>query len=788
MGAASSRTWRWLEITSCVCCFAIAASSRVALQQLDQSPQQSERQPPIFRAEHNEVEVVVVVRDSKGHVVGGLKPGDFEVRDNGRRQSITTFSVQEATPVEGGEPKGIQSFPSAASTAAVPRRFLALFFDDVHTEPGDFARVQKAAEQFVQESLPAEDRVAIFKASENGEVTFTNDKPKLVATIDALRVHAAGNASTVAQCPRLTNYEAYLIVNQLDPEALTMVAQRLRNCICPPPASQGCPPLENLKVMSEGYAEATWQVQNGSSRQLLAALDLSVHVLGNMPGRRMLLLTSSGFLSGNLDSDVNRLIDNALRRGVVLSALSAKGLYASPPGGNLSEQRLEGTAGVSPKAAKYESFEQATRAEAENEAMTDFAQSTGGKFFNSNNDFLQAFRDLAAPEVSYSLAFSPHPLKHDGKFHNLRVEVKASGHVNVYARKGYFAPSDQKNKIAEAAVPLPQASGGMPAQPASATDDFAKSTLPRPQPETVAESSSSSSIAAKSPSPDALAESSSDLAFLSRASRQVDHYIEAFADLTADETRVMQSFDQDGFPDKRRSMQSALVIYRLRNDPRSVMEYRDVVSIDRHEIKGHVARATKLWQGVAQAHSAQEEVWRLTADGERYDIGMAASGLTMFEGLPLRSLCAGDFTFREARHAVANGRPVRVFAYQQIRPCGLMIYHFGLPAQFAGIPLLHAGELTLDAEAGQVVREERNVYLGDPGKKGPRVAHITLGYGESQFGILVPKTIEIETFVPRMNKDMAVAGFRPYARTLETYGPFSRFEVSVGETVSEPAH
>jgi hypothetical protein len=41
-----------------------------------------------------------------------------------------------------------------------------LFFDDLHTEPGDFARVQKAAEQFVQESLQPEDRVAIFKTSE----------------------------------------------------------------------------------------------------------------------------------------------------------------------------------------------------------------------------------------------------------------------------------------------------------------------------------------------------------------------------------------------------------------------------------------------------------------------------------------------------------------------------------------------------------------------------------------------------------------------------------------------
>jgi hypothetical protein len=101
--------------------------------------------------------------------------------------------------------------------------------------------------------------------------------------------------------------------------------------------------------------------------------------------------------------------------------------------------------------------------------------------------------------------------------------------------------------------------------------------------------------------------------------------------------------------------------------------------------------------------------------------------------------------------------------------------------------LVHSGELTLDAETGQVVREERNVYVGSPGKKPPRAAHIILAYGESPFGILVPQSIEVETFVPRLSVSMTYTPFLPYARTVETYGPFSRFEVSVGEKVSKSA-
>lgn len=155
--------------------------------------------------------------------------------------------------------------------------------------------------------------------------------------------------------------------------------------------------------------------------------------------------------------------------------------------------------------------------------------------------------------------------------------------------------------------------------------------------------------------------------------------------------------------------------------------------------------------------------------------------------MPLRAVCAGDFAFRELHPELAGARPVRVFAYQQVHRCNVIAYHFFLPLQFVDSPLFHAGELTLDAETGQVVREERNVYAGVPGKRSPRVAHIVLNYDESGFGILVPKRIDVETFAPRVNINLN-EGFHLYARMTQTYGPFSRFEVSVSEKISVPTN
>jgi hypothetical protein len=268
----------------------------------------------------------------------------------------------------------------------------------------------------------------------------------------------------------------------------------------------------------------------------------------------------------------------------------------------------------------------------------------------------------------------------------------------------------------------------------------------------------------------------------------VERYVQAFTDLTADEMRVMRSFDEHGFAVKERSIQSVLVIYRLRNAPKSVAEYREVVSVDGHEIKGHASRAAKLWRELAEAHSPEEEVKRIRSDSERYDIGVDETGFTLYEGLPLRMQCVGDFLFHEVRRETENGHPVRVFEYRQLRPCGIVAYHFSLPNQFGDAPLLHAGKMTLDAQTGQVVREDRNVYVGSLSKQAPRVAHLVMDYSESRFGIRVPNKIFIETFLPGSAIDRASFDFRLHARMVQTYGPFSRFEVSIGEKASLPAH
>jgi VWFA-related protein len=74
------------------------------------------------------------------------------------------------------------------------------------------------------------------------------------------------------------------------------------------------------------------------------------------------------------------------------------------------------------------------------------AESTGGTFFQNNNDFSAGFDRVAAtPESSYVLGFAPSEQELDSKFHTLSVTIASKKEkLEVQARKGYYAVARAK--------------------------------------------------------------------------------------------------------------------------------------------------------------------------------------------------------------------------------------------------------------------------------------------------------------------------------------------------------
>ena len=415
--------------------------------------------PGLLRVESVEIEVGVVVLDEKGRVVTGLKPEDFSVYDDGKKQQLSGFSVVNRTPLASVHPS---SQPSAAPTvesnspsqppapAVQPRpqpprpRYVALFFDDFHTKSGDVRHVQLAAQEFIGKGLSSDERVGVFAVSGSPNLVFTSDASALLDALSKLKSHERvfGNSS----CPRMTAHDAYLIVNNLDPDPYKTALTAAIQCNCEGSGNIEIECSRQQERVVHAIAWDVWAPTLETSQETLASLRSVLSDLGKMPGDRVLLVASSGFYAGELQKLVDDLVNDALRSGIVINALDAKGLYTEDPshGRMVDETRADRSSGMMRLRHEAESFGPSLFfSEA---PMTAFAIGTGGQFFHNRNDLTAGYYSLAvAPETEYLLGFAPDKAKLNGGFHKLKVEVSMPGKVEVQARPAYFAPTKESS-------------------------------------------------------------------------------------------------------------------------------------------------------------------------------------------------------------------------------------------------------------------------------------------------------------------------------------------------------
>jgi VWFA-related protein len=386
------------------------------------------------------VEVPVVVRDRQHKAVAGLNQGNFTIFDAGKKQDITAFSMENFVPGStGGSAPAPTPNSSGTNTTAQPkpdspRRYVALCFDDLSTDPGSLMHAKAAARQFVKTALAPGDRVAVVTTAWPRSTEFTNDIPTMLALIDKVNPNSRMSDNSSMQCPPIKPYEAYLITNNMDPSILQAKAAEYRSCAHNPPQ-----PQETVIAMSRQI----WEAALSNSKDTLRAIEGLVESLAKAPGRRMILLASSGYLSGNLENDEDELIRKALRAGVVINALGARGVYAVIAGGDASTPTPVVRA---PRSARLtEDRVQATSETAKDDSMAVLASGTGGTFYHDNNDLLRGFRELGmVPEVMYILGFAPSDVTPDGRFHNLKVRLNGVSGYSVQARVGYAVPPKPK--------------------------------------------------------------------------------------------------------------------------------------------------------------------------------------------------------------------------------------------------------------------------------------------------------------------------------------------------------
>ncbi len=448
---------------------------------------QQPREAPRFRVGVDAVRIDAVVTDRDGRIVTDLTAEDFEVRQDGKRQTVTfaqfmpvlidegrdrSAEPREAARAAVGPPARSRAETALSAPTPVKReavqRTLAVVVDDLGLSVESLQNAQRALRAFVDRELQPTDLVALVRTGGSSRAlqSFTTDRRVLHAAIDGLRWNGASR----------NGVEAFETLNQW-----TTFDSR---------TGLGSP--DDFKTITQLRSSM-------SAAGTLGALNLAIRGTRDLPGRKAIIFVSEGFQlmvrepgdatrlpDTRLRYALDRVIDQATRAGVVIYSLDSRGLQTAglQAGDNLKStvtgQSMEEAVRLS--ASDRHDFNRDTQ-----EGLAYLAEQTGGFAVLNNNDLAKGLGRITDDlRGYYVVGYVPEDGTFAGagktpRFRKISISVRRNG-LRVKTRKEFLGISDPQ----EAAGPATPAEQLVHAatSPFAATDIALRATaLPGYSPE-----------------------------------------------------------------------------------------------------------------------------------------------------------------------------------------------------------------------------------------------------------------------------------------------------------------
>ena len=405
-----------------------------------------------FRLRVNLVQVHVVVRDANNNPVGNLKQEDFQLYDQGKLQPISLFSVEtRETRREKAEAAALTHTSELeltdGSKTVLPDRFIALFFDDSHLSLEDARYARTGVAKFL-DSLAPTDRVGLFTASEQLNVTFTNDKAALQSALQGL-VPRPKFVPQFRECPDISHYEADQIINVMNQQVFDVAVEETLQCRYDGDRNK----INDARAVVRMLAPKKLTQGDTENEYVYRSIEDTLRRLAGMPGERVMLIVSPGFLLTSLTNQMFDVEERANQSNIVLNTLDVRGVYVPDTEGEITRANSDTFRTVG--------YKTTFRVEAQTQqayVLADLAYGTGGAFFHNSNDLAGGLSMLgAAPEASYVLGFSPQTEKMDGAFHTIKVKITGKRKYSIQARRGYYAPKKIDNPREQARQDIQEA-------------------------------------------------------------------------------------------------------------------------------------------------------------------------------------------------------------------------------------------------------------------------------------------------------------------------------------------
>src|SRR5262245_1263268 len=395
--------WRTVQVLS-----VLAAGTAISVTAV--SPQTAATQTPTFRVEVNYVEIDARAIDAQGKFIDDLTQREFQVLEDGAPQTIRVFT-RVNLPLERQDPPLFKGAPIEPDVQTNLQEFngrvFILVLDDLQTDSRRSIRVRRAAHQFIERYIGANDLAAVVYtggAADRGQ-EFTSSRARLLASVDKF------------------------LGNKLPSEFMSKLDDAYR-------ANQLGQPVRDTDLAERGH----------KARNSLLTLRNLAQYLANVRGRHKAVIWFGEGIDYDLDNPftpdfsvvrdtMKEAIEEATRAGVSFYGVDARGLGAG------MDDAIE-VGGVPADDPYFNSPSTAIQNEVRRaqDNLRVMSEGTGGFAIINQNDFNTGFQKIVEDNSSYYvLGYYPANDRRDGRFRKVEVRVTRPG-AKVQARNGYTAP------------------------------------------------------------------------------------------------------------------------------------------------------------------------------------------------------------------------------------------------------------------------------------------------------------------------------------------------------------
>ena len=374
----------------------LAASSALAMAGAQQTAEVADSHSTI-RSDSRLVLVDTIVTDRKGAYVRDLSQTDFKVWEDGKEQTVSTFSFQ--ADAAGGPQKHDPQ-----------KHDMVLFFDDSTISPTNQRYARLTAAKFIEANAGPDHPIAVmdFNGTLRVAQNFTDDVDRLRQAVNATHL----SASTP------------------DPAASAGTGRGGRR--------------SNGDAAFAAYP----------TRALMTALEDMATGLAPVSGRKTVVLFSEGFRARS--QELRDVIEACNRANVAvypvdIRSLSSSGQSSGPGGGGFTAEMDASSRGGAPTARGGRrggggggggGADGIAEADEQNpsDALLGLARGTGGFMISRTNDLDTGAGKIAKEQSEYYvLGYVPAKELEPGACHTIKVKVDRSG-TNLRSRSSYCDP------------------------------------------------------------------------------------------------------------------------------------------------------------------------------------------------------------------------------------------------------------------------------------------------------------------------------------------------------------